>query len=506
MYWDDFTAKTGVRGFAFVQQTNNVGEKLFWYSVIVTSIILTMLDIHETWTTFYNIPTNTVVLVMDNSSVILPRPTLCIPIQVDHLAFLQSNFDQTVLSEIEFLTKFSENYNTIFNETNWKFIKNDLLIWAGLITATVSNVIRAEHGVRPDRNVTESWGVFVYAEHKHHLSKVLHNVAAFYQKRSVSLRYLMTIAGQLICRFINITLTLTLPYSLSEDQSLIPCLNGSITWLGQFPFDHYGTDALCIKLPTEPFTFRFPADSVKISFDVASLYPNVSELPWNGYASLDFTGMEVITPMSQNLLWLTPGDFRSINIQITGHYKQMNQGRRPCADQLQQKCKLECRLRYIENSCGCVPLSRYSTETIYINNTCGHIKDLQYIIDGNKNIDIEGFAETEECRLIFKSKMPDLQCASDCPISCNYHSYSYQILTIQKLNFPHETSLQIYMDPLRYPVFEELSSMSGKQMLARLAGNLSLYLGANLVVLVHVVVFWIKAFFSSIISPNQSNY
>jgi len=86
---------------------------------------------------------------------------------------------------------------------------------------------------------------------------------------------------------------------------------------------------------------------------------------------------------------------------------------------------------------------------------------------------------------------PATICAKNCLRDCETRLLSLYAIPYEVVNNTG-TILSVAVDPFLYPYVEEFELIDLRQYLGSLGGNLSLWLGASFIVLLHLVVFILK--------------
>jgi len=165
----------------------------------------------------------------------------------------------------------------------------------------------------------------------------------------------------------------------------------------------------------------------------------------------------------------------AVKIAVAAQYKQLNKQHFPCSlDTHLSMCLFLCRKQFIRKWCGCTPLDLSSS--VQTLNECS-VK--HFISPTNPNC----------------SKRIDQFILPECTIKC-HPKCDRQKVTFNGREYNgdgNKTMMTIYIDNFDYPIFEEIPLLDARQVLGSIGGNLSLYLGANFMLLYYTAFYWMSA-------------
>lgn len=473
-------------------------ENIFWGFTLLLSAILTLWDVGLAVGRFSEGPTSTKVLLLNNSTFNLNHATICIYLRFTKEQFRQSHLDITSSSEIlQFLGQFNSVDILDYLETA-DGLNTNITTMISLMGALISSVVRLEMFI--DKNLTTddlTWGLpkdlqsdNIIVDPDTQLSVKL--VFDFFNNRNISVLKLIrpTLVG--LCRIMNFHFVF---YRISQntgrvlDQLNSFCKSELISWFGIEPFFRENWDLICFRLPSNQINFKLSYEKLEISMDRNELL-FLSVPPSLIY--LDLSGGPVCTINQHNMLEFEEGCTTDVAFHIAGHFKPLPKVRSPCSTDLSKiECQLKCRADFIKEHCGCTAL--FSQIGI-----ASESDDLQLCSDQkrqvpNTSFTIPGYDKSEFCKNITKQNHPNTSCESECHSSCESKIYNY-IVGDKTSNINRNlTTLRISIQSFIYPVFEDIYLMDPKQFLAQMGGILSLWLGANFMVVLHVCVFWVSA-------------
>jgi len=191
-----------------------------------------------------------------------------------------------------------------------------------------------------------------------------------------------------------------------------------------------------------------------------------------------------------NVLYIDQGIFATVGVQLLGHFKPLPSAQKPCSKvEIRTDCRLRYMLAYMRTNCLCTPLfsGLVSAQPTKGFPYCQERADIN-----STSLNIPGYNATPECvkgsSVIGKESIN----SGNCLPLCEQRIFNYIHLPNSDTNNSQVTKLSIWVDPFMYPLFEDVYLTDPKQFLAQLGGSLSLWLGANFLVLLHSCVFLIK--------------
>lgn len=251
----------------------------------------------------------------------------------------------------------------------------------------------------------------------------------------------------------------------------------------------------CMRLPKEWFSFG-EGDYTAIALDPMKLPGEAGGFLAN-YLNvyIDFTAYPVKTPMSYNVLTIpvsqNGGKKYTVGISVQAEYNSYSTRRRPCMDEVTYfACRVGCRVNFIKNKCGCKPVSwqnAYSAEDNDKNIPfCGHGGPFNKT---NTSALYIPYLNTPACWAAADRYDPDEECVSRCAYRCKITTYAFQRLSqIDDPSF-NVTMVKLLIERFLYPVFEESLTIDKQTLLSNLGGNFSLWFGASLLGVIHVLTF-----------------
>lgn len=465
----EFSTKTGIRGFSFAYSAKNKVEKFMWSVIIIVSLGLTCWDVHDTVKNFTSFPTGTKVSVIDNSTISLGKPTFCIPFAnpFDNLG----EWQDANSTEIE---EFFKLAYSVAQTANWSDkiaqLNQSTVRFASLSLTMLDNINRAIyytlHGY-PSYNYKWGYHTFVGVESFVNGTEQVVAAANWLRGAKISFLKLTKIVGKLVCKLVKFQMWATAARILPP----FGCDQIETTWIGEQSTNPTAS-FICYRLPQNYFEFSLAVDVTLISYEMPLSFRAESDAD---YAGIDFSEQITILPRVPNIFRFATGTQVIGQVSISAKFKMISHSYKPCSSVTAGTCVTECRNSFIAKWCRC--------QTIPIL----YEKDSQLpectpdLLDDSAN---------SKCLQIRSDHSPDPNCTLGCYKQCEFYSIIYTYVPGPNSISANLTQVNILVDPFSYTLFEEMFSITTKQFLGFLGGNLSLYLGASFIVLFHAVVFW----------------
>lgn len=511
-YFNEFCSTTGVRGFSFIKSSRYLPERFIWTCLIICGTILTIWDCSVTTSRYMSKPTTVRTTVILNRTMDLGKATLCIEINVGEMRFgsIDLNNHQSVSQFLEDLpvdfdlVKYLKSY--VYNESIESPLSGTMFrSLLSLSTAVLGAIVRyeslsgkqvgnftwspptvlADEVVFEDRN--NSYSIYLFYEYLM-LSEV--NITEIVPLVSVLLCRVMEVQGSIARHYSSLGKTATTTKPL--------CSLEAMTWLGYPPMSDPISEMVCLKahrvLPMF-FEFQSTAEYSVVSIHSANLYRKKYANILSAY--IDFSGSIAKTHMSQNVVDFPLNKRSSIvaTVQMIGHFRQMSTARFSCSPTgLFSMCQVSCRIEFIKTTCNCTPVSAALFRETNDKSACSNLdySTLVSIVkkNGHNFLPYANF-KLPNCDKFTKTENPGTTCAKSCLRDCETRLLSLYALP-KEVDNNNATQLTVSVDPFLYPFVEEFELIDFRQFLGSLGGNLSLWLGASFIVLVHLVVFMLK--------------
>lgn len=509
-YFTAFSNTTAIRGFALVKHSKTTVEKWFWAILMICFTGFTVNDVLRTFQNFNFEPTSSRFSVMRNLTISLRDPTICI--YMDPAGFWR-DINISDLRQVEqLLDKFSSNKDILqmLSDTDkMPLYKADALQRPDLLNISVtnssalrsflsltammlSNVVRAEQTLSFGNASTQSqWGLFNLKSRslRRDTSASLAAVKDFYVRRRVPLQELIKLTCSLMCRQMNLKIVTYRQNFLMGTRSYEIhqlCRPANCYWFGTFSLIQ--RDMMCLKLYDDT-VFQF-TNAYDLNMIVAA--------PYEAYMvnyTLEFLSAALYLGFGANfgtrnfeLIKHFFEEQKYLEASIIGNYKAVNIKRKKCADITYFECYSVCRSEYIRQQCGCIALGTFAMSSLPQNDTgCG-----EKLSSSNETTGIWGLS-AQKCANLSRNLHPNPSCSQECYEECETLIMSQTVGETKIEDFlKNFTVLQIAVAKYVYPYMEEFVSVTLRELVVGLGGNLSLYLGASFIALVHILVFFSK--------------
>lgn len=468
--FDAFCKKTGIKAFGFARDSRTVHERYVWYLLIVTCTGLTFWDVYETVSTFIKTPTGTKIYFVHNNSLELGTPTMCVNFDAKQMNYGALNR----LSDTEFLqflTQFN-HYVTRWNKSNLEQ-HNNVSQFLYLSTNLITEIIKIEHMLK---------------EGDYNLSNWTFLTLTWLSKLEIQLREFGYFIGALLCTQMHMMifqntkeLNKTWVTQTEEDY----CLPERITWLGSFP-EMTGKDHVCVQLPARFFQLTDTQTTTILQWNHEFLYKNGNFEREGDFISIDFSSSPLRLQSTENLLWIPPYTDYVVGTYVMSSHSRLNTRLSPCSTFQKDDCLMKCRNEFIQNNCECSPTFDLPNHGL---KKCGSILKRSTVL-------LSALRNNSECSKIKAKFIPDPICEAECLSPCKNVVLAFYFLQgTADLAF-NWSRVEIFADRFSFCVLTEIQLLTAKQFLAQLGGNLSFYLGASFLVLIHICSFWVSHCFA----------
>lgn len=221
----------------------------------------------------------------------------------------------------------------------------------------------------------------------------------------------------------------------------------------------------CFNVTSDLLSFGSIYDSIQITFNPSEVF-----LPIPLSIRLHFGHNYEIVLDSENVIMVDTLYKSQVAVTVDAQYNARSSRNYQCSNELisASECVKICTIKLIYSLFDCVPLHSV------------------FVLENNLMIcwQMEGFHNIIKPALLNHLKN---ECSKRCHPPCKRRRLIFekhigdQLLNISMLN--------INIASFIFPVFEDVSAMTSKQLLSQLGGNLSLWLGASFLVLLHVLIF-----------------
>lgn len=475
LVWRNFCQTTGMKGFTFYYQSETYVEKLLWGSALLFCFSMTTIDLVETWRNYLEFPTTTKLSMVIDKPFNLSNLTICLPYALSDLENYSVNIDDCKLVDTVLMQFADINVTRLMEEQLldlWSYVRdNDQFELA----KNFSQLVYITHTMLD--SMVQTYLFINRSDHEH--AVCLPTMRKFYDGYKLDEILRLTAALQLCTAGFYVKLGLYLP----ENH----CNTEQISWLGGVQKD---PNQLCVVIKHSALSFPDGRASLLLQFNSNRLFRSYSY----SSAYLLFAGDRFVTSQIDQWTSAEFGASNDVDLQLLGHFKPST--KLQCIHSSPMECVLKCRAEYINFHCNCKPIFAAVMPFWH--------SDKQWCYRGNIS------NETSECQnlttyLRWMDNCRDKKCAL--PQCHGEKVYSLVVGSASMLteanNQKNLTQVYIYIQSFVYPTFIEVPALNFRQFLAQLGGNLSLWLGASFLVVIHLLVVLLKLPYLHIVHRKQ---
>ncbi len=184
----------------------------------------------------------------------------------------------------------------------------------------------------------------------------------------------------------------------------------------------------------------------------------------------------ILNAFTANFIATKPNTDSDVFFRVDQVFKLLMRDQNPCQmDGNKFDCITNCFIKAVWKECKCVPLAAVHYDT--------PVYDKQFCVFNNNS---------DTC----VSNMPFVinKCRNQCSQLCVNTFTSFTVMEIPTPT--NTTSVRLLTDSFIYPIFFETLQMQPRQFLAQLGGNLSFWIGASFLALLHIVVSLVRVPFA----------
>jgi len=257
--------------------------------------------------------------------------------------------------------------------------------------------------------------------------------------------------------------------SISHTDLTINCDQIPVSWIGHQPTTN--AFSFCFMLNSTVLHFKCTVCGPTLTYQINSM----NLLPSRGFVM--FGSEPCLNTFSSNFIEITPNSFNTFYFRLDQTYKLQTRDQNTCQlDGHKFDCVAKCFIDTIWQQCQCKPLlaAFYSLTEKCDRHFCAFNTSSDSCMT-NKPINMSMCEE--RCKQMCLNTFISFS-LRDAPIADNI------------------TSMRLRTDSFIYPIFSETWQIQPKQFLAQLGGNLSFWIGASFLALLHIVVSLVRVPFS----------
>lgn len=445
---------TGMKGFSFLNQAESKLEKVLWGIALIVCFVLTSTDLVENVRNYIASPTITQLTIVVDKPFNLSNLTLCLPFTIAELraeGLNASNCDQVE----SVLAQFSRiNMSAFWEETIANYSKP--------LDSHTYQLLHLTHLLLDDMIQSDL-----------HLNNngflCASNMQVFYKDYQLQ-NMLGQIAAILWC-------VAELHVQLGLYDPLNHCDPKRISWLGGLRHD---PNQLCVLIHHEALSFPDGRASLLLQFNPNRVLISSSI----GSAYMLFGGDRFVTSLVDQWTSVEFGEACDVDVQLLGHFKPIP--KRDCLNLSPMECVITCRSNYVNSHCACQPIFAALMPFIHSNLQWCYSRDIRNASADCKN---HTFYQqwVDQCR---GNRCAFQRCDGEI-----VHNLLVSKVAIAESSPKVEglTKAYVYIQSFVRCTFTEVKAINTRQFLAQLGGNLSLWLGASFLVLLHFFIFCVKA-------------
>lgn len=515
-YMEQFASTTVIRVFNFIRISNNLVERSFWILLVIVFAGFTVKDAYSTIEKYFAEPTSSYTEIRKNSSIFLRSPIICFQLDLDELAF---KFDLSDMDKVDQLInhfKFSniskvfevgiaekpkfvgmhsslaESFSTVLKMNPVIPKETNFLSLLYAVSMVINNVIRVENSIGyrldPHRN---NWGLIDFRSKivDNSTSLALAKISRFLSEKHSNYKLLLRQISALYCALLKTKLFSFGLNPLFHQVSItveFPCIMRNSYWFGDVN-TFAGRPLVCTQVAdSKIFEFRETEAPSGVMYSLNELYSDSRDGGLN--IGIDFVGSFGAKFKDYAFASRQGVSCHSIS-KVSGVYWSQPLKRRSCSvDSTFMDCYKACRIKLLQTNCKCEPMSNFQQLRLPTLPICGTYHNHSGIL----NPYAIPFLAEGNCVNLTKFGLDDSFCHANCFESC-------QTLMLTHNIYPHDNEINLFnnaaiyiskISTFSYPEVVELKSMELRDLITCLGGNLSLWLGASFLAIIHIVVFF----------------
>jgi hypothetical protein len=513
--FEKFSTTTVIRVFNFIRTASSLIERVFWIIVLLLFTSVTVWDIYQTINRYMAEPTGSVLTFPVVSSHNFQSAIWSITVSRERLIALYGN--ESLVDEI--ITNFSTTPDMVryFREKLEKIHAIDRVDSVNHSRKSADNVeidasLQAYYNKKHarsfgDRDValvgltsamllsildTEILGDPRQSDQLFE-SKALKKLYKFYTTKNTDFRDLLFVIGESICVIEQVQIFSTRRDIETDHYDLTiadVCQNSVLRFLA--PSIGPGAEVVTYRFSdgTSPFVFYTTFDSVTMTVQPNALYRGNAI----GHLTIDLAGW--MAGREQPLLLLELNRRHEVLFGLETRSTSASLRRKRCQSVAENRgirvdCIYWCRAEFLARECHCTPLfsamaTKFAEAPKGEKNCAENAEAFDQII----------YLTNEKCRIGLTASMAAINetCSYRCYDNCRVDLFSTAVTTNESIRFALNVSTVVQLSSLKFIFLNvvEYKTMDERQLITSLGGNLSLYLGASFLALIHILVFFVK--------------
>lgn len=450
-----FCNTTGIRGFSFALNSKSRFELAVWSSALIIGLYMTVSDSSQTIQFYINRPTTTKLTLRSEKTLNLSHLIVCLFYKNSRNVDTTSKYNLSSLIDQKNVTNYFRSYikrlssptgnTSILTEEEYQ-----------LILAVDSVVHKLFLEDSPYGNVNENYGSIDE-------SGWLNN--------NTNLTELVETTGRLIWCMSKLSAT---QFEGDIEGITQYCVNHfQLSWLG--PEILSSRKNLCFSMNQHWLSFKTPSSELVIKFELSLLRRDLAGM------SIAFDSDSCNHREIENNLLVPRADIESYNsimFRIDGVYKSLGTVEKPCSNVTIFNCLMNCYQKSIWEEYKCLPLL-----SIFRQSSSVSVESSNRFCAFNQSHCNQGNISCATKRQLLMA-----ECRKKCKFPCHKTVFGYYLQIFHEYAEAEHAIVSLCVDTYFFPIFEEILLVGPKQFLAQLGGNLSLWIGASFLVLLHVLV------------------
>lgn len=454
-----FCTVTGIKAFGFALNSRSRLELALWIFALISASVVTVLDTCETVRTYYSAPTLTKLTLTSERPFNLSYLTICQ--QYDSSEWKTLDFH--IKMESEFQEILLNTYVANYMESLHTKVPNQLSLMdqkSLIVTLKFFSELMKPENMKlylmakskfdqNSKNFTRNYS----------LNRTLHS----FNRRTLA--DFATKVGKLLWCSANFTVTVLQGNSITEAFN---CDKMKVSWIGPQPEGF--EENMCLSVNSELLSYNSVSIILEFSIKHDEFYQKIfssTKMP------IIFTSDPCMNYEAKKGISLTRNEATRVVFRIDGIYKSLNKEENPCSNETVFECMIRCSTQAFIDHCHCLPIFSifYATHKWPYQSLCAIDNEICNVSAGTIRI-----------------------CRQSCKHRCVETILS--MIVGKDGSLENETRLALLLDTFVHPAFMETYAITPRQFLAQLGGNLSFWIGANFLVILHIIVYIIRMPFS----------
>lgn len=449
---------SGLRGFVYLKNATSAYQRFIWVAVCLATTCLTYHDVYVTTMTFLEKPTWTKMIMHSVIPLEIPDLKICILLNNEEFgSFLRDDFNEKFLND-------TKNNVVNFSHLYENFTDDFLSVYAKSRNFSYSPFLLFSMNLLIDLTKFEMPGNELDSHIRY--DSAMRAFQTLFPPNLLDSSEVIRHVGAAVWQEMNFSIATSRDaFNFSPVQF---SLMKHVSWLGQTEIPNYLQT--CVAIPSNIMLFHDRLSYVKVQLDGKRLYGNGD----SSFVFIYFGPDRFPFVFSENVFHVEKLKILFATIRKTEIYSSRPSALQDCSDDNSElECRLKCQAAYTYRRCACRPSFSAFLSQLNALKFCNFTE----ISKRNAACSYNVFMESVK------------HCGTQCLTICRRKLY-----TVDR-EYRGETDLvdlRFSCDSFIYPEFREVEAISFKQLLSQLGGNLSLWMGASFIALLHGCMFVIE--------------